>query len=114
MVARTVRGWPGDNGQRERVRGSDSAGFVVDGVLAQMNPVTRQVQVGSHRIEATVSGSGAPAVVVEPGFASTAASWRTVAEAVAEDTTVVTYDRVPYGASSRARDARRRKTSRAR
>jgi pimeloyl-ACP methyl ester carboxylesterase len=71
-----------------------------------MDSVTRQVEVGPHRIEATVSGSGAPAVVIEPGFGGTAASWRAVAEAVAEDTTVVTYDRAPYGASSRARDAR--------
>jgi pimeloyl-ACP methyl ester carboxylesterase len=71
-----------------------------------MNSETRQVDVGPHRIEATVFGSGAPAVVIEPGFGGTAASWRAVAEAVAEDTTVVTYDRAPYGASSRARDAR--------
>jgi pimeloyl-ACP methyl ester carboxylesterase len=71
-----------------------------------MNSVTRLVEVGEHRIEATVFGSGTPAVVIEPGFGGTAASWRAVAEAVAEDTTVVTYDRAPYGASSRARDAR--------
>jgi pimeloyl-ACP methyl ester carboxylesterase len=71
-----------------------------------MASVTRQVEVGPHRIEATVFGSGTPAVVIEPGFGGTAASWRAVAEALAEDTTVVTYDRVPYGASSRARDAR--------
>lgn len=71
-----------------------------------MNTVTRQVEVGPHRIETTVFGSGTPAVVIEPGLGGTAASWRTVAEAVAEDTTVVTYDRAPYGASSRARDAR--------
>jgi pimeloyl-ACP methyl ester carboxylesterase len=71
-----------------------------------VNGETRQVEVGAHRIEATVFGSGRPAVVIEPGFGGTAASWRAVAEAVAEDTTVVTYDRAPYGASSRARDAR--------
>jgi pimeloyl-ACP methyl ester carboxylesterase len=71
-----------------------------------MNSVTRQVEVGPHRIDAMVFGSGAPAVVIEPGFGGTAASWRAVAEAVAEETTVVAYDRVPYGASSRAQDAR--------
>ena len=71
-----------------------------------MDGETRQVEVGAHRIEATVFGSGTPAVVIEPGFGGTAASWRAVAEAVAGDTTVVTYDRAPYGASSRARDAR--------
>jgi pimeloyl-ACP methyl ester carboxylesterase len=71
-----------------------------------MNSETRQVEVGAHRIEATVFGSGTPAVVIEPSFGGTAASWRAVAEAVAEDTTVVTYDRAAYGASSRARDSR--------
>jgi pimeloyl-ACP methyl ester carboxylesterase len=71
-----------------------------------MSSVTRQVEVGPHRIEATVLGSGTPPVVIEPGFGGTAASWRAVAEAVAEDTTVVIYDRAPYGASSRAQDAR--------
>jgi pimeloyl-ACP methyl ester carboxylesterase len=76
------------------------------GVLRCMDGETRQVEVGAHRIEATVFGSGTPAVVIEPGFGGTAASWRAVAEAVAEDTTVVTYDRAPYGASSRAQDAR--------
>jgi pimeloyl-ACP methyl ester carboxylesterase len=71
-----------------------------------MDSVTRQVQVGPHRIDATVFGAGAPAVVIEPGFGSNAASWQAVAEAVAEETTVVAYDRVPYGSSSRAQDAR--------
>jgi pimeloyl-ACP methyl ester carboxylesterase len=71
-----------------------------------MSGVTRQVEVGPHRIEATILGSGTPAVVIEPGFGGTAASWRSVAEAVAEYTTVVIYDRAPYGASSRAQDAR--------
>jgi pimeloyl-ACP methyl ester carboxylesterase len=71
-----------------------------------MASVTRWVQVGAHRIEATVSGSGAPAVVIEPGFGGSAASWRAVADVVAEDTTVVIYNRAAYGASSRAQDAR--------
>ncbi|HEY3957194.1 MAG TPA: alpha/beta fold hydrolase [Streptosporangiaceae bacterium] len=71
-----------------------------------MDSVTRQVEVGPHRIEATVFGAGAPAVVIEPGFGATAASLRAVAEAVAGETTVVTYDRAAYGASSRAQDAR--------
>jgi pimeloyl-ACP methyl ester carboxylesterase len=75
-------------------------------VPGRVNSVTRQVEVGPHRLEATVFGSGTPAVVIEPGFGGTAASWQAVAEAVAEDTTAVTYDRAAYGASSRARDAR--------
>lgn len=52
-------------------------------------------------------GNGRPAVVIEPAFSGSAASWRSVAESLAHDTTVVTYDRAPYGASSRAHDGRR-------
>ena len=64
------------------------------------------VDVGQHRIEATVFGSGQPAVVIEPPFGGNAAAWRSIAQTMAGDTTVVTYDRVPYGASSPARDGR--------
>jgi pimeloyl-ACP methyl ester carboxylesterase len=64
------------------------------------------VTVGPHRISVTVFGSGGPPVVIEPGFGGTARSWRAVAEAVAEQTTVVTYDRAAYGTSSRAADGR--------
>jgi pimeloyl-ACP methyl ester carboxylesterase len=71
-----------------------------------MDGVTRTIQVGPHRIEATVFGQGLPAVVIEPGLGGQARDWHAIAEAVAADTTVVTYDRAPYGASSRAEDRR--------
>jgi pimeloyl-ACP methyl ester carboxylesterase len=71
-----------------------------------VNGVTTMVDVGQHRIEATVFGSGQPTVVIEPPFGGNAAAWRPIAQAMAEDTTVVTYDRAPYGASSPARDGR--------
>jgi pimeloyl-ACP methyl ester carboxylesterase len=71
-----------------------------------MNGVTTTVETGRHRIEATVFGAGLPAVVIEPAFGGRARDWRSIAEALAADTTVVTYDRVPYGSSSRARDRR--------
>jgi pimeloyl-ACP methyl ester carboxylesterase len=71
-----------------------------------MDGVTTTVETGRHRIEATVFGAGRPAVVIEPAFGGSARDWRTIAEALATDTTVVTYNRVPYGASSRARDRR--------
>jgi pimeloyl-ACP methyl ester carboxylesterase len=72
-----------------------------------MDGVTTMVEAGRHRIEATVFGAGQPAVVIEPAFGGTARGWRAVAEALAADTTVVTYDRAPYGGSSRAVDGRR-------
>ena len=67
---------------------------------------TTMVKVGRHRIEANVFGHGSPAVVIEPSFGGAARQWQAIAEALAADTTVVTYDRAPYGASSRARDHR--------
>lgn len=71
-----------------------------------MDGVTTMVDVGQHRIAATVLGTGQPAVVIEPPLGGTAAAWRPIAETMAEDTTVVSYDRAPYGASSPARDGR--------
>lgn len=64
------------------------------------------VQVGRHRIGACVFGEGSPVVVIEPAFGGRAEAWRPIAEAVAADTKVVTYDRAPYGASSPAADGR--------
>jgi pimeloyl-ACP methyl ester carboxylesterase len=71
-----------------------------------MAQTVSRVQVGVHQLEATVFGSGGPAVVIEPAFGGSAASWRAIAESLAQDTMVVTYDRAPYGSSSRARDGR--------
>jgi pimeloyl-ACP methyl ester carboxylesterase len=71
-----------------------------------VNGATADVQVGPHRIEATVFGSGQPTVVIEPAFGGSAQSWRGIAETLAQDTRVVTYDRAPYGASSVAQDGR--------
>jgi pimeloyl-ACP methyl ester carboxylesterase len=67
---------------------------------------TTMVKAGRHRIEANVVGDGLPVVVIEPSFGGSAAEWRSIAEALAAQTTVVTYDRAPYGASSRAADRR--------
>jgi pimeloyl-ACP methyl ester carboxylesterase len=67
---------------------------------------TVMVPVGLHKLAATVLGAGAPAVVIEPPFGGCAADWQEIAGALAEETTVVTYDRAPYGASSAARDKR--------
>jgi pimeloyl-ACP methyl ester carboxylesterase len=67
---------------------------------------TRFVTVGQHRIEVTVFGSGEPTVVFESGFGGRAAYWQPIAEALAAEVTVVTYDRCPYGASSAATDGR--------
>jgi pimeloyl-ACP methyl ester carboxylesterase len=71
-----------------------------------MSGGTVMITVGRHRLAATVFGEGTPAVVIEPSFGGAAADWEKIALTVAEQTTVITYDRAPYGASSAARDAR--------
>jgi pimeloyl-ACP methyl ester carboxylesterase len=67
---------------------------------------TAMISVGQHQLAATIFGEGSPAVVIEPSFGGAAEDWEKIARALAEETTVVTYDRAPYGASSAARDAR--------
>lgn len=71
-----------------------------------MEVATTIVRAGRHEIEASLFGGGFPVVVIEPGYGGHAGQWRHIAEAVAQQTTVLTYDRVPYGASSAARDGR--------
>ena len=71
-----------------------------------MAGVTKMIAVGRHRIEAIVYGSGTPTVVIESSFGGSAAEWQAIAERIAEETTVIAYNRAPYGASSRATDRR--------
>jgi pimeloyl-ACP methyl ester carboxylesterase len=71
-----------------------------------MAGVTTMIEVGRHRIEAIVYGTGTPTVVIEPSFGGSAAEWQAIAERLAAETTVIAYNRAGYGASSRARDRR--------
>ncbi len=71
-----------------------------------MAGITKVVPVGRHRLAATVYGEGTPAVVIEPSYGGWAKDWEQIAATIAEQTTVIAYDRAPYGESSAARDAR--------
>jgi pimeloyl-ACP methyl ester carboxylesterase len=71
-----------------------------------MTDGTAMISVGRHQLAATVFGEGSPTVVIEPSFGGAAEDWEKIARTLAEETTVITYDRAPYGASSAARDAR--------
>jgi len=71
-----------------------------------MSGGTVMITVGRHQLAATVFGEGIPVVIIEPSFGGAAADWEKIARTLAEETTVITYDRAPYGASSAARDAR--------
>ena len=67
---------------------------------------TAVIPVGRHRLAATVIGDGTPAVVIEPAFGGYAGAWQSIAHRIADQTTVVSYDRAPYGPSSPAADSR--------
>ena len=69
-----------------------------------MTDGTVMVSVGRHQLAATVFGEGTPPVVIEPSFGGCAEDWQRIAETLAGETKVITYDRAPYGASSAARD----------
>jgi len=56
----------------------------------------RLVDVGGHALHVDVRGTGSPAVVLEAGSGETSIGWEAVADALAEHTTVVTYDRAGY------------------
>jgi pimeloyl-ACP methyl ester carboxylesterase len=71
-----------------------------------MTEGTVVISVGRHQLAATVFGEGTPTVVIEPSFGGAAEDWEKIARTLSEETTVITYDRAPYGASSAARDAR--------
>jgi pimeloyl-ACP methyl ester carboxylesterase len=75
-------------------------------VRAVTDEIVSFVQVGRHRLAATVFGRGDPAVVIEPGFGDGAARWHPIAAGLAGEVTVLAYDRAPYGASSPATDGR--------
>src|ERR1700722_7970900 len=63
---------------------------------------TTVVEAGRHRIEVSVFGRGSPVVVIEPSFGGCAAEWRSIAESLAAQTTVVCDDRGADGAGTPA------------
>jgi pimeloyl-ACP methyl ester carboxylesterase len=56
----------------------------------------RMVDVGDHALHLDVRGTGSPVVVLEAGSGETSIGWEAVADALAEHTTVVAYDRAGY------------------
>jgi pimeloyl-ACP methyl ester carboxylesterase len=59
----------------------------------------RLVDVGGHRLDVRTFGSGSPAVVIERGLGDTGEGWKSVVDALADETEVVMYDRAGYGRS---------------
>lgn len=57
------------------------------------------VEVNDHRLHARICGEGAPSVVIISGLGSPSAEWWYLQDDIAEQATVVTFDRAGYGLS---------------
>jgi pimeloyl-ACP methyl ester carboxylesterase len=64
------------------------------------------MRVGPHDIDINRYGDGTPTVVILPGYGCAASEWQPMAAEIAETTSVLTYDRPPYGSTGPARDDR--------
>jgi pimeloyl-ACP methyl ester carboxylesterase len=62
------------------------------------------VDVGDHRLHSRVFGKGSPAVLLISGFMAPQTYWDNIVPALAERTTVVTYDRAGYYKSELGKD----------
>jgi pimeloyl-ACP methyl ester carboxylesterase len=60
------------------------------------------IDVGGRRLYIECTGSGGPAVILQAGLGASSSSWARVAPAVAETTTVCSYDRAGHGRSDEA------------
>jgi pimeloyl-ACP methyl ester carboxylesterase len=77
----------------------ETIGAATDGG-AQARSGDRMIDVGGHRLQIRCTGSGSPAVILEPGLGESAADMgRWIAPDVARTTTVCVYDRAGHGRS---------------
>lgn len=67
--------------------------------MTSLSKVEKMADVGGRRLHACIYGQGAPAVVLLSGSRAPQTYWDPVVPALAEKTTVVTYDRAGYGKS---------------
>jgi pimeloyl-ACP methyl ester carboxylesterase len=70
------------------------------------DPSGKLVDVGGYRIYLHVHGEGKPVVLIFPWCGGPSFEWWHIQDAVAENSTVVTYDRAGYGWSDESSDAR--------
>lgn len=61
--------------------------------------VPRLVDVGGHRLEVSVAGTGTPVVILEAGLGQHQRHWLAIQDSLATQTTVIAYSRAGYGAS---------------
>jgi pimeloyl-ACP methyl ester carboxylesterase len=69
----------------------------VPGALSGQSP--RLVDVGGHRLEVSVAGTGKPVVILEAGLGQHRDHWLAIQDSLSTLTTVIAYSRAGYGAS---------------
>lgn len=62
-------------------------------------PSEQMISIGSHRLQVSIAGKGAPTVVIEAGITDQMENWRPLQQRIAEETRIVTYNRAGYGQS---------------
>jgi len=65
--------------------------------LQNPHPSGERIQAGDTSLFIRVKGQGTPAVIIQTGLGSTSLEWWHIQDSLAEDTTVITYDRNAYG-----------------
>jgi pimeloyl-ACP methyl ester carboxylesterase len=84
--------------------------FSIGGALTTLSAATavaqagtgKMIDVGGHRLYIECSGSGGPAVILQPGLGATSSAWASIAPTVAATATVCIYDRAGHGRSDEA------------
>jgi pimeloyl-ACP methyl ester carboxylesterase len=84
--------------------------FSIGGALTTLGAATavaqagggKMIDVGGHRLYIECTGSGGPAVILQPGLGASSSAWASIAPAVAARTTVCAYDRAGHGRSDEA------------
>ncbi|OAB45197.1 hypothetical protein PBAT_13410 [Paenibacillus antarcticus] len=66
----------------------------------QYNPSGRMIEINQHNIHVNVSGKGSSTIILESGMGGCSLDWCHVQPVLAEDATVITYDRAGFGWSS--------------
>ncbi|MEK4850839.1 alpha/beta hydrolase [Paenibacillus sp. FSL H7-0756] len=83
------------------------SGFIYEAISAssarKSYPAPGQlVDAGGYNLHIRQLGAGAPTIILEAGSGETSLSWRDIPEQLAEQATVVTYDRAGYAWSEQA------------
>ncbi len=65
--------------------------------LQAPHPSGERIQTGNTSLFMRVKGQGTPAVIIQTGLGSTSLEWWHIQDRLAEDATVITYDRNAYG-----------------